>query len=135
MKNVYLKLILLVIVISLVHQIAPAPLKYPKTNKSKNITDIYHGKIIEDEYRWLEDDNSKQTKAWCKNKMLLQIDTSEKFPIEKKLKKINRVMELSHIEYAFIKGDKIYFYKNDGLQNQSVFYTKSNMDEPDSWLL
>ena len=87
MKNVYLKLILLVIVISLVHQIAPAPLKYPKTNKSKNITDIYHGKIIEDEYRWLEDDNSKQTKAWVQKQNAFTDRYLRKIPYRKKIEK------------------------------------------------
>ena len=87
MKNVYLRLILLAIVVSLVHQIAPVPLKYPKTNKSKNITDIYHGKIIEVDYRWLEHDNSKITKAWVQKQNAFTDRYLRKSPIEKKLKK------------------------------------------------
>ena len=87
MKNVYLKLVLLVIVISLVHQLAPVPLKYPKTNKSKNITDIYHGKIIEDEYRWLEDDNSKLTKAWVQKQNAFTDRYLRKIPYRKKIEK------------------------------------------------
>ena len=39
--------------------------KYPKTEKSSNVVDIYHGQSIEDDYRWLEDDNSKQTNITC----------------------------------------------------------------------
>ena len=133
MKNVYLKLILLVIVISLVHQIAPVPLKYPKTNKSKNITDIYHGKIIEDEYRWLEDDNSKLTKAWVQKQNAFTDRYLRKIPYRKKIeKRLTELWNYPTLSMPFIKGDKIYFYKNDGLQNQSVFYTKSNIDEPDS---
>ena len=64
MNNIYIKFASLFIVIMLLHRIAPTPLKYPKTEKSKNVIDIYHGDSIIDEYRWLEDDNSKQTKAW-----------------------------------------------------------------------
>ena len=48
MNNIYLRLSVLVIIITLLHKIAPVPLKYPKTNISKNITEIYHGKVIED---------------------------------------------------------------------------------------
>ena len=50
MKNIYLKIIGLLIFITLLHRYAPTPLKYPKTEKSSNVIDIYHGKSIEDEY-------------------------------------------------------------------------------------
>ena len=38
-------------------------LKYPSTNKT-NVVDNYHGTMVADPYRWLEDDNASATKAW-----------------------------------------------------------------------
>ena len=64
MNNIYVRLSVLIILITILHRFAPNPLKYPKTKLSSNIIDVYHGISIKDEYRWLEDDNSKQTKAW-----------------------------------------------------------------------
>ena len=64
MNNIYLRLGGLIIIITLLHRFAPTPIKYPKTETSSNVIDIYHGQYMEDEYRWLEDDNSKQTEAW-----------------------------------------------------------------------
>ncbi len=148
MKNVYLKLILLVIVISLVHQIAPVPLKYPKTNKSKNITDIYHGKIIEDEYRWLEDDNSKQTKAWVQKQNAFTDRYLRKIPYRKKIE--NRLTELisgSLLEVAvkfnlrnslsvpdtsvMVEGDKSYVYKinEENIANKTEIKTGIRTDK------
>ena len=39
------------------------PLKYPETKKG-DVVETYHGTQIADPYRWLEDDNSAETKAW-----------------------------------------------------------------------
>ena len=133
MNNIYLKIIGLLVVITLLHRYAPTPLKYPKTEKSSNVVDIYHGQSIEDEYRWLEDDNSKQTKAWVQKQNAFTDRYLRKIPYRKKIeKRLTELWNYPTLSMPFIKGSKIYFYKNDGLQNQSVFYTKNSIDDPDS---
>ena len=133
MNNIYIKLAGLFIIITLLHRFAPTPLKYPKTEKSKNIIDIYHGDSIEDEYRWLEDDNSKQTKAWVQKQNSFTDRYMRKIPFRKKIKdRLTELWDYPTLSMPFIKNNHIYFYKNDGLQNQSVLYVKKNIYDSDS---
>ncbi len=133
MNNIYLKLVGLFIVITLLHRFAPTPLKYPKTEKSKNIIDIYHGDSIEDEYRWLEDDNSMQTKAWVQKQNAFTDRYMRKISFRKKIKdRLTELWDYPTLSMPFIKNNNVYFYKNDGLQNQSVLYVKKNIYDSDS---
>ena len=60
MKNVCLSLSALAIGLTISHaQTLPATPKRP-------VTDTYFGKAVVDNYRWLEDMNSPETKAWFK---------------------------------------------------------------------
>ena len=133
MNNIYLKLVGLFIAITLLHRFAPTPLKYPKTEKSKNIIDIYHGDSIEDEYRWLEDDNSMQTKAWVQKQNAFTDRYMRKISFRKKIKdRLTELWDYPTLSMPFIKNNNVYFYKNDGLQNQSVLYVKKNIYDSDS---
>lgn len=97
-------------------------LKYPITKKVDQVDD-YHGIKVADPYRWLEDDNSAETKAWviAQNEVtfgyLSQIPNREKFR-----KRIEEVIDYERYSSPQKKGNWFYFYKNDGLQNQSVLY-------------
>jgi len=133
MNNIYLKLVGLFIAITLLHRFAPTSLKYPKTEKSKNIIDIYHGDSIEDEYRWLEDDNSMQTKAWVQKQNAFTDRYMRKISFRKKIKdRLTELWDYPTLSMPFIKNNNVYFYKNDGLQNQSVLYVKKNIYDSDS---
>ena len=133
MNNIYLKLVGLFIAITFLHRFAPTPLKYPKTEKSKNIIDIYHGDSIEDEYRWLEDDNSMQTKAWVQKQNAFTDRYMRKISFRKKIKdRLTELWDYPTLSMPFIKNNNVYFYKNDGLQNQSVLYVKKNIYDSDS---
>ena len=102
-------------------------LKYPDTKK-ENIVDDYNGVKVEDPYRWLEDDNSEQTKAWVQEENKVTFDYLSKIPYRDKIKK--RIEEMwNYPKYGapFQKGDYYYFQKNDGLQNQSVWFTQKGL--------
>ena len=133
MNNIYVRLSVLIILITILHRFAPNPLKYPKTKLSSNIIDVYHGISIEDEYRWLEDDNSKQTKAWVQKQNAFTDRYLRKIPYRKKIqKRLTELWDYPTLSMPFIKGNKVYFYKNDGLQNQSVLYVKNSVYDSDS---
>ena len=104
-----------------------AQLKYPDTKK-ENVVDDYNGAKVEDPYRWLEDDNSEQTKAWVKEENKVTFDYLSRIPYRDKIKK--RIEEMwNYPKYGapFQKGDHYYFQKNDGLQNQSVWFTQKGL--------
>lgn len=105
-----------------------AQINYPLSEKS-NQQDNYFGTIIKDPYRWLEDDNSKETKEWvtAQNKVTEQYFLN--IPFRNKVK--DRLAELWNYpkyEAPFRKGKFYYFYKNDGLQNQDILYRQKGLN-------
>ncbi len=99
-------------------------MNYPKSTKTPIIESIFETTVI-DNYRWLEDDKSAETKAWVKAQNKVTFDYLSKIPYREELK--NRLSELWNYEKVgtpFIEGDYTYFSKNDGLQNQSVIFRK-----------
>jgi prolyl oligopeptidase len=104
--------------------IAPADtiktLPYPKTAKG-NVTDDYFGTIVPDPYRWLENDTSVETKAWVEAENKVTLDYLEQIPYREAIKKRLEVLwNYEKFSAPFKEGNYTYFYKNDGLQNQSV---------------
>lgn len=101
--------------------------KYP-TTRTDNQTDNYHGVIVADPYRWLEDDTSPEVEAWVKEQNKVTSAYLSQIPYRDALK--NRITEL--INYprfsAPVKAGEYYlFYKNDGLQNQPVIYIQKGL--------
>jgi prolyl oligopeptidase len=104
-----------------------AQIKYPKTKKIDQ-TDNYHGTIVTDPYRWLEDDKSAETADWVKAQNEVTNDYLSKIPYRAKLQ--NRLEEIyNYPKYSAPskKGEWFYFYKNNGLQNQSVLYRQKGL--------
>ncbi|MEA2106367.1 MAG: prolyl oligopeptidase family serine peptidase [Bacteroidota bacterium] len=130
MKRINL-LILLIVLIGFT-QCKQSPVKYPETKKVDQV-DEYFGTKVEDPYRWLEDDRSAETEQWVKAQNKVTFDYLEQIPFREKIK--NRLTQLWDYETMgapFKKGDKYFFYKNDGLQNQAVLYMQESLeDEPE----
>ncbi|NWF49780.1 MAG: S9 family peptidase [Ignavibacteriaceae bacterium] len=105
-----------------------AQLKYPETKKV-DVVDDYHGTKVADPYRWLEDDNSEETKQWVAEQNKITFDYFEKIPFREKVKeRFTRLFNYPKYSAPFRAGEKYYFFKNDGLQNQSVMYVKNELD-------
>lgn len=107
---------------------AHAQMKYPATRKVDH-SDDYHGTKVADPYRWLEDDNAADTKAWVTEQNKVSFGYLEKIPyrglIKQQLEKIYNYPKYSSPRR---KGEYFYFYKNNGLQNQSVLYRQKGIN-------
>ena len=104
-----------------------AQLQYPETKKTDSMDD-YHGEKIHDPYRWLEDDNSEETKAWviAQNKTTQQYLSSIPFrPLVKK--RLEELWNYPRYSSPFKEGDYYYYNKNDGLQNQNIIYRQKGL--------
>ena len=99
---------------------------YPKTIKDGTV-DEYFGVKVADPYRWLENDTSAQTAAWVNAENKVTETFLQKIPQRKKLmKRLKEVANYEKIGIPAYRHGKWYYYRNDGLQNQSVMYV---MDE------
>ena len=109
-------------------------MKYPKTTKKPVIESIF-GTTVIDNYRWLEDDKSAETKAWVKTENEVTLKYLSKIPYREELK--NRLSELWNyvkVGIPIIHGNYTYFSKNNGLQNQDVIYRKKGDAEAEVFL-
>ncbi|MDJ1471322.1 prolyl oligopeptidase family serine peptidase [Xanthocytophaga flava] len=102
-------------------------LQYPKTQKIEH-TDTYHGTTVADPYRWLENDTAKAVKDWVTAENKVTFSYLDKIPYRKDFQKaIEKVYNYPKYSAPFRKGEWFYFYKNDGLQNQSVLYRQQGL--------
>ena len=109
-------------------------LTYPETKKVDTI-DVYFDTEVKDPYRWLEDDMSEETGAWVQAQNKVTFDYLDKIPYREELKKrLEKLWNYEKFSAPFKEGDYTYFYKNDGLQNQSVVYRQKNNEEPEVFL-
>ncbi|GAB5522562.1 MAG: prolyl oligopeptidase family serine peptidase [Roseivirga sp.] len=100
--------------------------QYPKTAKGDQVDD-YFGVKVADPYRWLEDDMSAETADWVKEENELTFNYLNHIPYRKDLKeRLTEVYNYERVSAPAKQGDWYYFYKNNGLQNQSVFYRKNS---------
>lgn len=107
---------------------------YPETKKEL-AKDTYFGTIVEDPYRWLEDDLSVETKDWVKRQNEATQSYLSQIPFRTAIKeRLTRLMNFERYSQPVREGDYIYFYKNSGLQNQSVFYRQKGEQEPEVFL-
>lgn len=102
---------------------------YPATQKDTTVADDYHGTQIADPYRWLEDDQSAETKEWVSRENIVTNGYLSQIPFREKVKaRLEQIFDYEKFSPPFKEGDKYYFFKNDGLQNQSVLYAQDNLN-------
>ena len=96
--------------------------QYPITNK-QIVSDDYFSQVIEDPYRWLEDDRSDETAQWVESQNEITFDYLAQIPYRAELRKrLAKAQDYKKSSQPFVRGDYTYFYKNDGLQNHSILY-------------
>lgn len=103
-------------------------MKYPETKKD-NTTDNYFGKTIADPYRWLENDTSAETKAWVISENKVTQNYLSQIPYRADIKKrLTEIWNYPKESAPFKVGEYYFFTKNDGLQNQGVWFIKKGLD-------
>jgi prolyl oligopeptidase len=96
--------------------------QYPVARKT-DVQDTYFGTVVEDPYRWLEDDRAADTKAWVQAENAVTQAYLDKIPFRNAIReRLSKLWNYEKYSTPFKEGAYTYFYKNDGLQNQSVLY-------------
>lgn len=97
---------------------------YPTTKKVDTST-VYFGTTVNDPYRWLENDRSEETAVWVEAQNEVTFGYLQQIPFRDQLKsRMEKVWNYERISAPFTEGKYTYYYKNNGLQNQSVLYRK-----------
>ena len=103
-------------------------LVYPETKKAEVVEEYFGTKVV-DPYRWLEDETSPETKAWIEAQNAVTFGYLDKIPYREKLKaRLTELYNYPRISAPFRRGDTYFFTKNDGLQNQSVYYIQKGVN-------
>jgi prolyl oligopeptidase len=109
-------------------------MRYPQTKKGP-VKDTYFGTVVDDPYRWLEDDQSAETTDWVKRQNEATQTYLSQIPFKKAIKeRLTKLMNFERYSQPVREGEYTYFYKNSGLQNQSVFYRQKGEQEPEVFL-
>jgi prolyl oligopeptidase len=102
-------------------------LEYPEARRG-DVVDVYHGTEVPDPYRWLEDGDSEETMAWVEAQNELTSSFIETPQREKIRQRLESLLNYPRHSLPFKRGGRYFFWKNDGLQNHSVFYVQETLD-------
>jgi prolyl oligopeptidase len=95
---------------------------YPVTKKTAQ-SDDYFGTKVADPYRWLEDQDSKETAEWVAAQNKVTFGYLEQIPFRNQIKeRLTQIWNYPKLSAPMVKGNNLFFFKNDGLQNQAVMY-------------
>jgi prolyl oligopeptidase len=105
------------------------PITYPFARKDTTVSDNYFNTLVKDPYRWLEDDQSAETKEWVQKQNLVTFGYLGQIPYRNQIKtRLSKIFDYEKFGNPFKKAGKYYFFKNDGLQNQSVLYGQDKLE-------
>lgn len=118
-------------------------LTYPPSHKSDQV-DNYHGTSVADPYRWLENPDSAETRTWIEAENKVTFAYLNEIPVKEKIKqRLTKLWNYERYSIPFKEGgsledsssERYFYFKNDGLQNQSVLYTLKTLDAKPKVLL
>ena len=100
------------------------------------VLDDYHGTKVADPYRWLEDTDALETKAWIEAENCVTFGFLERIPEREQIRqRLTKIWDYPKYGTPFKDGGRYFFFKNDGLQNQSVLYVQRTLADPPAVLL
>jgi prolyl oligopeptidase len=93
------------------------------------VVDDYHGTAVADPYRWLEDVDAENTREWIEAENCVTFGYLEAIPEREVIRaRLTELWDFARYGVPFKEGGRYFFYKNDGLQNQSVLYKQDALD-------
>ena len=109
--------------------------QYPTARKS-DVVDDYHGTKVADPYRWLEDPDSPESRAWIEAENRLTNAYLADIPARGTIRdRLTKLWNYPKFGAPFRKAGRYFFFKNDGLQNQSVLYKQASLSANPETLL
>ncbi len=108
----------------------------PPQTKAVPVTDVLHGEEIVDPYRWLEDQNSPETRAWIKqqNEYTDQVLGHLKGR-EKIARRLGELMKVDAVGLPQVRGERYFFMKRAADQDLSVICLRQGAKGPDEVLI
>lgn len=115
--------------------ISQPPIAYPETRKG-DVADDYFGTNVPDPYRWLEDDNAPEVEEWVERQNEVTFAYLENIPYRDRIRqRLTELYDYPKYSSPFRAGEYYFFYKNEGLQNQSVIYIQKGLEgEPEVFI-
>jgi prolyl oligopeptidase len=114
---------------------AATKLTYPEAKKVEQV-DNYFGTMVADPYRWLEDENSAETAKWVEDENKITFSYLETIPYRAQVKaRLETLLNYPRFTAPSRRGDWFFFSKNDGLQNQNVYYMEKGLNGDPEMLL
>ncbi|WP_129714181.1 prolyl oligopeptidase family protein [Pedobacter sp. SYP-B3415] len=106
--------------------------QYPISKKTDQ-TDNYHGTVISDPYRWLEDDQAADTGEWVRAQNEVTENYLSKLPFRQQIHtRLTRLSDYPRESAPVVRGELVIYSKNTGLQNQAVLYVQHGLSgEPE----
>ena len=105
------------------NSLSDAGLRYPETYRDPSVVDDYHGHLIADAYRWLEDDTSASTRDWVKSQNAVTQAYLASLPDREAIRRrVRRLYDYERVGVPDVVGTYLYYTRNDGLQDQPVLY-------------
>jgi prolyl oligopeptidase len=106
----------------------PPAFQYPATRRVDQV-DNYHGTSIADPYRWLEQADSADTKRWIQAQNALAQPYLESIPARERIKqRMTQLWNYERYDIPVKRGNRYFYLRNDGLQNQSVLYITERLN-------
>lgn len=108
---------------------------YPQTKKVDH-RDTYHGTVVADPYRWLEDLDAPETASWVEAENAVTFAYLERIPSRPAIReRLTQLWNFERFGVPFKKGARYFFEYNSGLQNQAVLYVAQGLKDPPRALL
>ena len=108
---------------------------YPKT-KTVDQVDTLHGVKVADPYRWLEDADSPGTRAWVRKQNQLTFEFLDTIPERDDIRRrLRKLWNHERFGVPVKRGERYFYSRNDGLENQSVLYVTDSLDSAGRVLL